>query len=204
MRRARKTARKPVSQRLRKGGRRERFSALESRWPARGCEEKRGWSQLAGGSAVPGGNPLSLECRCPLTVDRSRPQGRGDWHEVAQPEARHSEPEEELLALFPGGPLTCRRPEASWSRRWSAWPAAKRSRASGWDVENWSSKSTLVRAVGTGTSRWFSPKKEAGERGSCGQGQAPARRRLGMAETDSWAAGGASTPTRPIALCGTV
>lgn len=72
-------------------------------------------------------------------------------------------------------------------------------------MENWSSKSTLVRAEGTGTSRWFSPKKEAGERGGYGQGQAPARRRLGTIEMDGWAAGErrASMPTRSMALCGT-
>lgn len=58
-------------------------------------------------------------------------------------------------------PLTCRYPEWSCRRRWSAWPAARRSRASGWDVENCSRRSMLLRAVVTGTCRWFSPKKEA-------------------------------------------
>lgn len=48
--------------------------------------------------------------------------------------------------------------------------------------------------------------KEGGwrERESCGQGQAPGRRRLGTAETDSWAAEGASMLTCPIVLCGIV
>lgn len=138
-------------------------------------------------------------------ADKPRPKGRGDLHEVAQPKARPPNLQKGSLALFPGVPLTWRHPEWSWSKRWSSWPAAKRSRASGWDVENWSSRSTLVRAEGTGTSRWFSPKKEAGERGSCGQGQAPARRRLGTVETDRWATGEgrASMLTCPMALCGT-
>lgn len=40
-------------------------------------------------------------------------------------------------------------------------PAARRSRASGWAVENCSWRCTWVKAAATGTSRWFSPKKEA-------------------------------------------
>jgi hypothetical protein len=95
-------------------------------------------------------------------VEDLRPQGESDLCKVTQLRGGHSELEKEFCPCSQRASLTCRCPECSCSRRWSAWPAARRSRASGCAVENWSSRFMLVRAVATGTSRWLSPKKEAG------------------------------------------
>lgn len=87
----------------------------QPRWPARGYEEK-GDSR----EAEPLYRELTLGCGWPPAVDRPRPEGRGDSHEVAQPKTRPSNLQKGSLAPFPGAPLTCRCPEWSWSRRWSA------------------------------------------------------------------------------------